>query len=428
MIKPKRIAAGAIFGLLYLAAEGGSAIVLTKLFTALSGRSTAGTYTLIAYVLALSNMLVTSLGTVISRSIALRLDSVPDLSVERWAVPRVVRVSLSILAASYLVAFIVAFWFRPGQALTHEDVAAWCIFCAGHLIRLYALHYAYVALGHGDIGADRRQQFFVAAIFFACSVAVLESGGSLLSVAILYAVVSTVALGAAAIRQHNKFPAPQWEGKLDRTTQRNVFKAMALGSIAILFNNIAGFFIMNGDVFVVQFLFGHQLVAEYSLYSRLAALLVAVGSLVPLMYFPAIAAAWGKGDLEQCRHYRRNGLQLGLAVAAAGGIASLIAYPPVVDWVFPGSRTLPFQILPLILVYAALSIHTVANGMPVIATGRHNFVQLSAVNAIANLMAAGILGKLFGPIGIPVGFIAASLIPSFLYRRISLKTFCAGAA
>ncbi|NKI67887.1 hypothetical protein GN109_00515 [Collimonas pratensis] len=426
----RRVAKGTIYGLLYLAVEGGGAILLTKMLTLKFNREIAGVFTLIAYTLALSNLLITSLGPAISRAIASSVDDNKKLYVNIQSGKKIANYCLMTLIIGYLaLIFAKEIFDKDSQGI----LIIWLFFSFGHLLRLFGLYKCFEILGYGKIGIDRQHQFYFSLVYVVVACLAIWFGADLLRVSIIYSVIGILSFFLAKIwnKKYVKFDSEENIKSFDISSSLEKLKSevknrsviMAKESGALFLNNVTGFFIMNGDVFVVKFLFGTSVLVEYSLYSRLVALIVAIGGLVPLMYFPLIANSWSKNLLQQCRNYRLDGIRFGMMFAAAASIFAVLFYGKIINWTFAGERHIPPGIIYLNLIYAVISIHTVVNGMPVIATGRELFVRLSFVNAITVMIFSLIGGSIFGILGVPLGAILASIVPTYFYRKKALDTF-----
>lgn len=418
-----KVARGTIYGVAYLLVEGGGAILITKLLASNFDLYVAGVFTVLTYTLALSNILITSLGPAVTRAIASSDAKSSNFSLTVKACKFLAIACLILLAVIYAV-FIV--WHILIDGVHTYIVSVWALYCAGHLLRLAGLYKCFEVLGRGAVGVDRLYQLSFSFIYASAAIITLFLGGTIVILAFIYLLVGVITYLLSIYFKYKflleevprEFTVSKTVGSLQN---RSLLIAKEAG--AMLLNNVTGFFIMNGDVFVVNYLFGVKVLAEYSLYSRLAALIVAIGGLVPLMYFPLVANAWSKKLIDECRGYRLDGIKFGFIFVIVSGVASVLIYTRIVDWTFSGVRQIPEWFIYLTLLYAAISIHTVVNGMPVIATGLYFFVKLSFVNAVLVFLFSLVCGYFFGLPGVPVGAIIASIIPTLLYRQKSLEVF-----
>lgn len=415
------VAKGAILGIMYLVAEGGFAIVITKLLTAKFDRDISGLFTVIIYCLSLSNILITSFGPALTRLIASAgFDGIKINSI----------IHSSKLVSIYCTFFLTIFYtinifINNISEPIIKIVMVWIIFCIGHLFRLMGLFKCYEILGYGNVGFDRFYQFIFATIFGLTAIIILIYDLDLMALSLAY--FFTGFLFWYFMYFIKKSPS-QLNLKILPLDNSNInfsySKELFINGLKLLLNNGTGYFIMNGDVFVVQFLFGDEYVAEYSMYSRLAALIVALCGLFPMMYYPLVANAWSKGDLVRCQKYRLDGIKMAFALLIASGLISIYSFVYIIEWSFPISRLVPGWFVYISVAYAAVSVFTVVNGMPILATGKNSLVSLSAINALLVVGLALLGGVMFGLYGVPLGALLGSLIPSFIYRKISISLFC----
>lgn len=426
-----RVATGTVLGLLYLLVEGGGIILLTKYFSLNFKTDVAGVFTVIIYALALSNLLITSLGPAIVRAVAsadsderaLRLNIISGRIVAKYC--------WGLLVAVYLLFAII----KNTENINNIFFEAWLFFSLGHLCRLIGLYFCFELVGFGKIGVDRLYQLAFSFVFTFSAICVLWMGYGIIVVSWVYFSLGMLLLFVVIFwgkERLNLYSKPKnieqcnqekYSEAQDVALRNSRVKILGFEAAALLLNNATGFIIMNGDVFVVQFLFGVKVVAEYSLYSRLAALIVAVGGLASSMYFPLIARAWAKQDVQECRRYRLGGVNFAIFVFFTSSVFSLLIYRRIIAWTFSGDMHLPEWIIYLSLAYAAISLHTVVNGMPILATGRDNLVRISFVNAVCVIAFSIVGGSLLGLPGVPIGAILASILPTIFYKKRSYALF-----
>ena len=422
-----RVAKGTIFGLLYLLVEGGGAILLTKSLTLNFDSDIAGVFTVITYALALSNLMITSLGPAIARAVASSESDTEKLYFNLISGRNVAKYCVILLIVLYVLFAIIKF----RTNINNIFFVAWGLYCLGHLFRLIGLYKCFELLGVGQIGVDRLYQLMFSFGYTAVALFAIWVGNGITIIALIYLCFGLIFVIVIRYWGRNFFNLKTKEksqiggdvGIFKITHVKLRTKVLAFEAGALLLNNVTGFFIMNGDVFVVQSLFGIKVVAEYSLYSRLAALIVAVGGLVSSMYFPLIANAWSKNKITECRRYRVDGIKFGILIFLVASIFAILIYRKVVVWAFSGVTQLPDWFIYLTLAYAAISIHTVVNGMPILATGKSNLVLLSLFNAICVIIFSVIGGLIFGLPGVPSGAILASILPTIIYKKKSNAIF-----
>jgi O-antigen/teichoic acid export membrane protein len=427
MYPRKMIGIGVIFGVLYLLFEGGGALILTKLLVQSATRTEAGVFTLITYTLALSNLLITSLGPAITRSISQAIGSA-ECSDEQVRASRAT-VFLSLILMSAIFIGIVSFH----RYILKDDLATiqiWGIFLTGHLLRLYGFSQCYILLGYGKIGADRFYQCLFSLCYLLLACLLFHTYKTLNSISTAYLLVGLFCASTSWIVTrlfHKKISLkikPKKRAFSDNAMISNIRQLVFEGG-ALILNNAIGFVLVNGDVFIVQYLFGKEILAEYALYSRLCALIIATAGLIPQMYFPLVSKSWAQNDLLACLRYRKDGLLYSLGFAFIGSTLSILIYGWVIKWVFAMTTQISSNILYLVSIYALLLVHTAANGLPVIATGKTAFIKLSLYNACLCLLLGWGGGMLFGVLGVLGGFIVGSLLPNWIYRRTVLKLFTA---
>jgi len=283
-------------------------------------------------------------------------------------------------------------------------------FVASLLVRLFALRRFQVVVGWGYVGLDRLAMAAgtiasLGATYLLLSFTrnVLYAGLGLILGALLFYALSCI---ARRVLIQEKCSA-----------QRQRQSALPLSSLVsesggLLILTLVNLVVMSADVWVVERLFGVAQVPAYVAQTKIILLVTAVAGLAQQMIYPSIAAAWSANA-----HASVKRLYMGAIVSSWGigvlGYAMVFATaePLLTAWIGPESF-LGYKILMVQILLGLVFINHIAFAYPVFATGNNPFIVASIFNALLTLPLSILLGERMGIIGVVLGNLIGTLLPS----------------
>jgi hypothetical protein len=91
-------------------------------------------------------------------------------------------------------------------------------------------------------------------------------------------------------------------------------------------------------------------------------------------------------------------------------------------WFGPGAY-LGASVLGAQLLFVLISVHTIAQATPALATGKTQFVDLAIINALCAVGASWLMGIEFGLPGVAAGNALGTIVPSILHGLRARRVF-----
>ena len=182
---------------------------------------------------------------------------------------------------------------------------------------------------------------------------------------------------------------------------------------------------MNADVWIVERLFGLEILPAYVAQTKVVFLVSAVAGLVQQMMHPYIARAWSENRKLDLEILYKRGIFASWLLASMGYIAIYFITPIFMDlWIGHGAF-LGNSILLMQICFGLICMNHIAFAYPVFATGKNPFLMASVINALLALPLSIIFGMHYGIRGVILGNIIGTLFPSiwviFKSHNIFLK-------
>lgn len=415
---------GSLYALLFLGSEAVGLILLTKFLVNGHSADVAGVIAMQLYVVGLINVAIVSLVVVSIRSVATFCNESSKSDVAHNPVlHELVGLQIKVffflaLGLSTGMFFIVAgpWSVTPNLALSSS------FFSLGLLIRGAGLVATSHRVGHGEIGADKFFQFVFSIVFFcvSCGLVYFFNADSTGIAAIYLAVALT--LTGYQIRHGWRKREISFSMNKYLTTWRNVsnFEAQYLKFVLM---SMGGFLTMNGDVFIVSTLWGTSSLAHYSIAAKIGVGIFSIAVVYPSMRIQPIALAFSHGNRERARRLWIECLVVALITGFLFSTASLLIYPYLTSWIFPGKPIVPTVLFMGICINALITSFTGANGWPIIASGKHDLLMPTWLNGLL-LVVLGFTGAYwFGIPGLLVSVGCAHAVSSVLHFRIAKRLF-----
>ena len=303
-------------------------------------------------------------------------------------------------------------------SLTGAGTVTFALVAVGYAIKLYAIRNTYVVNGVGEVGKDKLLNMISALFTTACIYLVLRAQLGLIALGVVFVANSLIYLGASHYLLRVFLPSVP-KRAADR---REVWSMFADGS-GLLVLNVVALIVMNTDVFIVERLFGLEVLPKFVALLRLMNLVIAVALLIPQMTFPYVSMAWARTDFVTARRYYLLGVFSAVGLAMVLSALITVLGPHLIPlWLGPDSF-LGIGVLGALMGFAVLYVHHAAHSSPVIATGTNFFTVPALVNAGLSLPLSIVGGLRFGVAGVVLGNALATLLPSVWVVARSYRHF-----
>jgi O-antigen/teichoic acid export membrane protein len=336
-------------------------------------------------------------------------------------------------ACSMLTILVVAIGFYVSSVAAKSGIlewqTLWLFFSLGLLCRTYALRWVNAINSTGMVGIDKI--VLIAGIFLnVCGYWTVSS----LRLSITYLGVVYGAVGVlymlsiyAVYRRYGIARAnlpifsPEGSDRQQASHEPLTIGQYAQQSSSFLILNISGFFVLNLDVLMVGTLFGTSVVPYFSILVKLGFLVLAVSTLFQQMAFPFVSRAWGNKDFVTVRALYFRGLALSMGAATLGSLILLMSAPTLIPLWLGHNSYLGTTIFGSQLLFVIVSVHTISQATPVLATGTRQFTDLAILSSILAVVCSWVFAKTFGLVGIPLGNAVGTIIPSVLHGLRSYR-------
>jgi O-antigen/teichoic acid export membrane protein len=425
----RNISFGVLLGILSLVAEGLSQLLITSKLLRTFTPAEVGFWFLVTNFIVLIQIGQGGLSPVGVR----RLSQALPKGFAAWRTETYTLGKAYLWACSMLTILVVAIGSYISSVAARSGIVEWktlwFFFSFGLLCRTYALRWVNAINSTGMVGIDKI--VLIAGIFLnICGYWTVSSLNlSITYLGVVYGIVGALyMLSIYAVyrryglaRANLPTPPPKGAGHEQAGFEAFTIRQYAKQSSYFLILNVAGFFVLNLDVLMVGTLFGTSKVPYFSILAKLGFLVLAVSTLFQQMAFPFVSRAWGNKDFATVRSLYFSGLALSMSVAVIGSLILLIAAPTLIPlWLGPNSY-LGAAVLGSQLLFVIISVHTISQATPVLATGTHQFVDLAIVSSILAVACSWMFAKIFGLVGVPLGNAVGTFIPSVIYGLRSYR-------
>lgn len=425
----RNISFGVLLGILSLVAEGMSQLLITSKLLKAFTPAEVGFWFLVTNFIVLIQIGQGGLSPVGVR----RLSQALPKGFAAWRIESYTLGKAYLWACTMLTIVVVAIGFYISSVAAKSGIVKWqtlwFFFSFGLLCRTYALRWVNAINSTGMVGIDKI--VLIAGIFLnICGYWTISS----LHLSITYLGVVYGAVGVlymlsiyAVYRRYGMARANLLNFSREGADQEEPgYEAFTVGQYAqhssnFLILNVAGLFVLNLDVLMVGTLFGTSKVPYFSILAKLGFLVLAVSTLFQQMAFPFVSRAWGNKDFAAVRSLYFKGLGLSMSVAVIGSLILLIAAPTLIPlWLGPNSY-LGTAVFGSQLLFVIISVHTISQATPVLATGTRQFADLAIVSAILAVAFSWVFAKIFGLVGVPLGNAVGTIVPSMFYGLRSYR-------
>lgn len=426
----RRVSIGVALGVAYLLTEGLCQIALTPLLVRKYPAAEVGLWFLVTNFLVLIQVGQAGLGPISIRSLAWALSkSEAELQHEFSLVKQAYAAAAGVLLIALVGAglYIASVAHRTGL---HSWGLLWWSFAAGLVLRMYSWQWLTFLGGMGYVGVDKALAvtnsllcytgYALAAVY---GYPIEVFGIIYAALGVLYAVLARLILLRLSVTRAG--PPVQHAEALEGAAQppRRNLRDYARESAQFLLMNISGFLVLNLDVVIVERLFGAGVVPYFGILVKLGFLVISLATLIQSVCYPFVARKWGEGNVEGARAIYRMGLFASLGVAVLAGLVLMIAAPTLITlWFGPGSY-LGASVLGSQLLFVLISVHTIAQATPALATGKAQFVDLAVISAVCAVGASWLMGSEFGLPGVAAGNALGTIVPSIFHGLRAHRVF-----
>jgi O-antigen/teichoic acid export membrane protein len=429
-----RVSVGAILGLAYLLVEGVCQLAITPILLHTYPSAEVGLWVLITNFLVLIQVGQGGLGPITTRALAKALakDEVA------WRLERGVAKRAYGAAAAILVVILLGVGAYIGNVAHRTGIPSWGMFwwpfAAGLLLRMYAWQWISALSSLGYVGYDKGLAVGNSLLCYGgylgvavCHLPIASIGMIYGGFGLVYALSAFLLLRRVSRAQHRLNAAQHRIGILDASAVApSSLRDYVRESSQFVVMNISGFLVLNLDVVLVERLFGAQVVAYFGIIVKLGFLVLSLATLIPGLYYPFIARKWAEGDIAAVHDLYRRGLLISMGVAVLADVALLIIAPTVVRQWFGPAAYLGSDVLAAQMLFVLISVHTVAQATPAIATGEVRFGDLAILNAVCAVAGSLLIGWRLGPLGVALGNAVGTLVPSVLHGLRAQRVFSPG--
>jgi O-antigen/teichoic acid export membrane protein len=408
-----RIAFGVGAGTLSLVVDGLCGVALIHLLFRYLGRDQVGLWQLFTTLSAFLQLAQNSLGPTLAREVA-RLGQTGRAAHRGFSIrPEMLNAtriaSLAVLGAGLLCHVVYLGFVSHAHGVFVTGSCAWLAYVIGVVFHLRGMSFLFVLNGVGEVGWDKVLRIATSLGALGLSWIGLRSGLGLLALGTVFLAQNVaVFLGARAIAAWRGVRTEAEPAGIETTSSWPLLR----DSLKLLLLSGTGYIVLFSSTIVVERVFGAETLGRFGAVSRAATLLASVALLIPQMSYPFVARAWAQGAGEQVRRIFVTSIVFALAVFLMGA-AGLYA---AADWAFSiwlgKGNYLGNSVLLALLLFQLVYVNHVAHSTAVLGAIGTAFVVPAVINAclVPPLMLAG-AAKL-GVAGVPLGMLAATLLPS----------------
>ena len=302
----------------------------------------------------------------------------------------------------------------------------WALLSISFLIKIFFSKNFHILNGYGEVGLDKLTLIVSSLINLIGFFLVLKLGFGLVALGLVHLFSSIIfAISSITLLQKLVKSSFCFLNRLDYV----LIKKIGLESIKILILNLCSFIILQSNFFIIERLFGLEILPYYSGLFKLITLVMAISATISSLYFPFISQAENEKDFDLVKKLFYRNIIFANLLGVIFGLTIFSLAPLLIPiWLGEGSYLGPEVFAPMILL-GFIYINTTATANTIIAIGANYFVKPSLVNASISIPIALILGKYFGIAGVIYGNIFAAIIPStyiiiwshsFMKKRINV--------
>lgn len=417
-----KISFGVIVGAISLAIDSLAGLIILPILLKYLTKELAGLWVFFISFTSLINLGQAGLGPVVTRKSA-ELKGASDAN-ELSKFYRLVNVSYSLVSILVLVICAIIYFSYIARVIkpinsSHDGSLSWLIISAGYAFRMYSVKNYHVINGFGEVGWDKLTQIVISIINIVLFYLVLKSGYGVLSLSVVFLFCNILHLIASTF-MFNIFAPKVSPSSLSAISKEDILHLFSQSS-KMLVLNLVGFVVMNTDIFIVERLFGLEILPQFNALVKIVWLIIAVTSLFTSMVYPYIALSWAQHDHKKCRKLYLKSVQTSVIVGVIMSALSLYLAPYIIPkWVgiYLGPTLFSLQLL-----FGLIYIHHTSHASAVIATNSNSFITPAIVNALISLPLSIIGGYYFGLNGIVIGNIIATVIPSIYVVLWSYRFF-----
>lgn len=429
-----KILGGAALAVGFLIIESLGFFVLTRQISSHHGIFFAGQISMMLYIAMLLNVLLSSLGIVISREVAAVFAHETGLNekIKIWCLTvNSEKVILSAIVFFSLLALIINSLFIQ---LLSTNFNMSFLMLIGLTARGAGLISSCRRVGIGNIGADKGFSLLFSLIFYLIAI-ISVSLNIFEKMAVPLAYFLSGILSFLMERNRANFLNKQFTANLPGKpifNFLNIFNRELVVEEKILWSQyrsllltaMAGFFVTNGDVFVVNAMFGSKALASYSVASKLGLGIFSVAAIYPSMQLQQLSQAYSRKDIGLCRRLWIEGVWVAVFISLLISLVVYILYPFVVEWVTHGNTFLNRYQFFLLCISAILMTITAANGWAIIGASKASrLCKPTVIDAIFTMVLGYIGAEFFGVFGLLFGIIIAHFVSTFLHAIIAKELF-----
>lgn len=415
----RRIAFGVGAGMLGLAVDGVSGLLLYPVLLRNLGPEQAGLWMIMLSVAALMNLAQSSMAPTISRDIAQAMavpSSLPGRISSASTIAALCSMCMLLLGLLLYPAYLGALFEKAN--LHAVAWSSWGLFSLGVAGFCHAQIHMFVLNGLGKVGIDKIVRAICVVLGFCAMWLSVHFTRDFRALAASYCLQNVVFMLAChfVFRRHVEQSVGRDAftlGRLDYGLLKGGLRILVLNSSAYVLNNLA--------VFLAERNHGLEFVPKYTAMTRIGLLLAAISLLIPQMAFPYVARAWSERDTKLVRSY----YVMGIAGATGAFLLASLAVLIAADWVFPlwlgNDNYLGKAYLATVLAYYFIYVCHVAQSQPVLAIGAADFLWCAILNAVAVALLMQYTDARLGIWSYPVALIAGTLPFSLYVASVGIR-------
>ena len=302
-----------------------------------------------------------------------------------------------------------------------QGTICWLFLSGGFVTRLYGVKFLHIINGLGEIGLDKVLNIIISFTTILFYLIVLFFGYDLIGLGISYFITSIFYYAGAnyLFNTYNKGIIKKRRGNITLVKLIPFFKQ---GSKILILNMVA-FAISQSSIFILERIVGLRVVPLYSALLQIITMIIAVSGLYSQMMFPFIAQYWAKNDYRKVNNLYRSNIKYVTLISLSISILVFILAPLIIPLWLGKGNFLGSHIFGVMLLFGIFYIHQSAQASSVIATNSNYFLLPAIINAVSAILLSIILGLKYGIVGIALGNLLGTVIPSLYIGLWSYKFF-----
>jgi O-antigen/teichoic acid export membrane protein len=306
----------------------------------------------------------------------------------------------------------------------YQGMMAWILFVIGNIISIYYGRYFTIINGYGEVAWDKFARIIISLFTIMGYFIVLSLGWNLIGLSIIFLMsnILSALISSFLLRKFNPFIISKDElSKVIIKKQQLLDLFKEGGQVLIL--NIVGIVVMNKDIYLVERYLGLKILPLFSALVSVQSVIFAVSFLIPQTLFPFISQNYKNKNYALLKKLYTQGVFSTLIVSIFLSISCLfVANYVIPKWLGSGNY-LGNEVLGILLLFGVLNAHHNAHASAVISTGNSYFMWPAILNAVLAVPFAIIGIKYYGIIGMIIGNLLATLVPSIYVVFYSIRYF-----